>query len=75
MGPDTARLVAAILNDAWMVRNYARGGRSSIQQPQRAAAIRRLAITVRDALNRSQDFEPLLVALVDGLSSRDEPPF
>ena len=75
MGPDTARLVAAILNDAWMVRHYARGGRSSIQRPQRAEAIRRLALSVRDALNVSQDFEPLLIALVDGLSARDEPPF
>jgi hypothetical protein len=65
--PQSAQHVAAILNAAWMVRHYARGGRSSFQRPERAQAIQRLGLTVREAFNRSEDFEPLLVAIVDGL--------
>jgi hypothetical protein len=75
MGPDTPRHVAAILNAAWMVRHYARGGRTTIQRPERTQAIEHLAITLRDALNSSSDFEPLLAAVVDGLRPKDEPPF
>lgn len=75
MAPDSAPLVAGILNAAWMVRHYARGGRSRLQRAQRSQAIQQLGLTVRDAFNRSEDFEPLLAALVDGLRPRDEPPF
>jgi hypothetical protein len=32
-----------------------------------------MGLTVREAFNRSDDFEPLLAAVVDGL--RDDPPF
>lgn len=75
MAPDTTRHVAAILNAAWMVRHYARGGRSTIQKPERTHAIEHLAITLRDALNSSSDFEPLLAAVVDGLRPQNDPPF
>lgn len=75
MAPDTARLVSAILNDAWMVRHYARGGRIAIQREQRSNAIHHLGVTVRDAFNQSDDFEALLAAVVDGLRPRDDPPF
>lgn len=75
MAPDSSRLVAAILNDAWMVRHYVRGGRVSIQRDQRDEAIRRLGLTVRDAFNSSEDFETLLAAVVDGLRPRSDPPF
>lgn len=75
MGPDSPQLVAAILNAAWMVRHYARGGRSSIQRNERIKAIQHLGLVVRDAFSKSDDFEALLAAVVDGLRPRDEPPF
>jgi hypothetical protein len=75
MAPDTASLVAQILNAGWMVRHYARGGRLTIQRTQRTQAIQKLGLTVREAFNRSEDFEPLLAAVVDGLRPRDDPPF
>ena len=77
MVPDSTGLVAAILNASWMVRHYARGARHR-QSPiakKRAAAIRELGLVVRDAFNKSEDFEPLLAAVVDGLRPKDEPPF
>jgi hypothetical protein len=69
MAPDTATLIAAILNSAWMVRHYARGARqhSSKMALLRQQAILHLGLTVRDAFNKSNDFEPLLQAVVDGL--------
>jgi len=54
-----------------MVRHYPR----SFQREQRAAAIRQLGCAVRDAFNQSEDFEPLLAAICDGLRPRDERPF
>lgn len=75
MAPDSAELVARIYNAAWMVRHNARGGRSSIQRPERQAAIRELGMVVRQVFNATDDFEPLLVALFDGLHPRDAPPF
>jgi hypothetical protein len=75
MAPDTAQLVAGILNSAWMVRHYARGGRSSILRTQRQQAILHLGLTVRNAFTTSEDFEALLGAVVDGLRPRDTTPF
>jgi hypothetical protein len=75
MGPDSAVLTAGILNAAWMVRHYARGGRSAIHSAQRREAIQALGVTVRDAFNSSDDYEALLAAIVDGLRPRDEPAF
>lgn len=75
MAPDTTQFVADILNAAWMVRHYARGGRSSIHRTDRVQAIQRLGLTVRDAFSRSDDFETLLAAVVDGLRPTDSPPF
>lgn len=75
MAPDTADLVATILNSAWMVRHYARGGRSKLGRAQRQQAIQHLGLMVREAFNRSDDFEALLAAVADGLRPRDEPPF
>lgn len=42
---------------------------------QRRLAIQHLGITVRDAFNKSQDFEPLLAAVCDGLRPKDDQPF
>ena len=75
MAPDTGQLVAHILNDAWMVRHYSRGGRLSIQRKLRAQAIQKLGLTVRRAFNCSDDFPALLAAVVDGLRPREEQPF
>jgi hypothetical protein len=75
MAPDTGRMVAAILNAAWMVRHYERGGRTSILRKQRQAAIRRMGFTVRETFSSSEDFEPLLLAVLDGLAPRDEQRF
>lgn len=75
MGPDTPRHVASILNAAWMVRHYARGGRTEIQRAERTQAIQQLGVIVRDAFAHCTDFEPLLAAVVDGLRPKDDPPF
>lgn len=79
MAPDTGQRVAAILNAAWLVRHYARGGRVRSTSPmavKRSAAIRELGLQVREHFNSSEDFESLLAAVVDGLRPRDDqPPF
>lgn len=67
MVPDTGAQVAAILNAAWMVRHYARGGRVSKAS--------QLGLIVRNAFSSSDDFEPLLAAVVDGLRPHENPPF
>jgi hypothetical protein len=75
MAPDTGMLVASILNCGYMVRHYARGGRSLIQRQERTRAIRELGVAVRDAFNSSDDYEALLAAVADALRPREEPPF
>jgi len=77
MAPDPTQLVASILNAAWMVRHYARGARArtSVQAELRSEAIKHLGLTVRHAFNSSEDFEPLLAAVCDGLRPHDEQPF
>lgn len=76
MAPDTAQLVGAILNAGWWVRHYARGARIAGRQRElRAEAIRALGLVVRQAFDVSEDFEPLLQAIVDGLVPHDDPRF
>lgn len=76
MAPDKLQAhVAAIYNKAWMVRYYVRGGRTSIQRRERQQAIHQLGLAVRAAFNATDDFEPLLIAVFDGLSPKDAPPF
>lgn len=74
---ETATLVAAIFNAAYMVRHYARGGRlrNSRFKILRDQAILKMGLTVRDAFNRSDDFEALLAAVLNALSPKDEQPF
>lgn len=74
MAPDTASLVAAILNDWWMVRHHALQ-RTPDMRLRRAQAIQKLGLTVRHAFNSSDDFESLLAAVMDGGRPRDERPF
>ena len=71
--PKRAR--SAIRNAGYLVRHYVRGGRSTIQRKRREAAIRALGLACRDAFNRTDDFEPLLITLVDSLLPRNDPPF
>lgn len=71
MGPldSTEALAASIRNAAWQVRHY----RRALNRRERAHAIVILGATVRDAFNRTENFEPLLVAVVDGLRPTPEP--
>jgi hypothetical protein len=63
---------AEIRNAAWMVRHYAR----PLQSADRAAAILRMGLTVREAFTKCDDYEQLLVAIVEGLKPETyEPPF
>jgi hypothetical protein len=72
---DSSALVAAILNDWWMVRHYGLA-RNPAMRLQRAQAILKLGLTVRHAFNSSDDFEVLLAAVIQGGSPRDDrPPF
>jgi hypothetical protein len=58
-----------------MVRHYERGGRSLILRKERQRAIRKMGLAVREAFDSSEDFEPLLAAVLDGLAPKDEPRF
>lgn len=60
----SAARCAAILNRAWWVRHYFRPA----AKVQRRAAISALGLAVRQAFAETDDFEPILRALVDGLA-------
>lgn len=69
---DTERHCAELREACWMLRHY----RRPIQRAQRAQAVLRLGLTVREAFSASDDFEPLLIALVEGLKPEEyRPPF
>jgi hypothetical protein len=73
---DTDALVAAILNDWWMVRHYARGGRTNTGRSNRAQAIKKLGLTIRHAFSVSDDFEALIAAILAGGHPKEvDPPF
>lgn len=74
MAPEPWQLESAIRNDAWMVLHYA-PQRTPAMRLRRAQAILKLGLTIREAFNKTDNFEPLLVAIVDGLRPRDERPF
>lgn len=42
---------------------------------KRAEAIRNMGLAIRHAFNSSEDFEPLLTAIVDSLNPRETRPF
>jgi hypothetical protein len=71
MAPDLDPRSAAIRNAAWLVRHYALQ-RTEAMRLRRAQAIAALGLAVRQAFNETDDFEPLLVAIVDGLRPRPE---
>lgn len=64
---------AEIRNAAYFVRHYRRGRTGRILELRRQAIVR-LGLTVREAFNKSDDFEPLLAAIVDGLRPQEDPP-
>jgi hypothetical protein len=72
MAPDS---FGEIRNAGYFVRYYWRGGRTSIGRTLRKQAILRMGLAVREAFNKSDDFEALLAAVADSLRSRDDPPF
>lgn len=65
--------VSAIYNACWWVRNYERGARVTALSLYRKQAILKLGLTCREIFNHTDDFEPVLAALVDGLRPRDPP--
>ncbi|MDE3038936.1 MAG: hypothetical protein KGJ21_10880 [Pseudomonadota bacterium] len=56
--------IAELYNGAWWLRNYSRPAKKA----ERALAVRALGLAARRAFNESEDFEPLLRALADGLA-------
>jgi len=65
------QLVSEILNAAWMVRHYSRGGRTGVGATQREQAILYLGAAVRRAFATSDQYEALLEAIVEGLRPKD----
>lgn len=73
-GGGTEGYIHVIYNDWWMVRHYALQ-RTPTERLRRRQAIRKLGLTVRAAFNSSDDFEPLLIALVEGANPKEYRPF
>lgn len=75
MVPDsTAVLVQSIYSPGWWIRHYA-PARTPVMREKRAEAIRNMGLAIRHAFNSSEDFEPLLTAIVDSLNPRETRPF
>lgn len=66
--------VTSIYNAGWFVRQYGPQPRTSFQRAERAKAIHRLGLVVREAFAKSDNFEALLIALFNCLNHKDEPP-
>lgn len=75
MGADQGDLFSEIRHAGWMVRYYARGGRTGVGKLKREQAIQRLGLAVRHAFSVSDDYESLLAAVADALRPKDEAPF
>lgn len=65
-------IVQRIRNAGWWVRHY---GTRPAQRLLRDQAILKLGLVVREAMNSTDDFEPILRALIDALFPQDIPPF
>ena len=64
MKTDTqAHRVSAIYNACWWIRNYNRPAKKI----ERKASILALGLVIRSAFAETDDFEPLLEAIVSGL--------
>lgn len=60
----SAQCCAEIFNAAWWIRHYCRPAK----RVERQAAVLDLGLAVRQAFAATEDFEPLLRALADGLA-------
>lgn len=60
----SAELVGAIMNAGWWVRHYCRPH----QREQRAQALNALGLICRAAFNATDDYAPVLGAIVDALT-------
>lgn len=69
MEGDVNSLRAEIKNSAWLVRYYKRN------RLRRAQAILRLGLAIREAFNSSDEFEVLILEILDGVSPEDRPRF
>lgn len=72
LDPDNA-LAAEIRNAGYFVRHYGRGRAGQLAELRRQAILK-LGLTVRHAFTRSDNFELLLVAILDALRPNEEPP-
>ena len=72
--PQSEEFVTSIRNITWMVRHYSLQ-RTRHNRLRRAQAVLKLGLVVREAFARSNDYEALLEALVEGLRPSDKPPF
>lgn len=60
---ETPEWVSELRHAFWWVRHY-RGARNRLRRQQ---AILRLGLALREAFNKTEDFEPLLTAILEGL--------
>ena len=68
--PDQGQLLSSIYNACWWLRQTR--GRKTMARDQ---AILALGLACRSAFQATDDFEPILTALLDGLSPRDDSRF
>lgn len=66
MATSAKMLAAEIRNEAWLVRHYCRN------RLRREQAVLKLGLAVRNAFAASDEFEPLLAAILDGLRPTPE---
>ena len=65
------QLLDEIRHACWWVRHY-RGCRNPLRLSQ---AVMKLGLSVRDALNKSDNYQAILAAVYIGLSPKDDSPF
>lgn len=75
MWAETRELCSAIRNAGYLVRHYARGGRTGVGKLKRDQAILALGATVRHAFSVSDDYESLLAAVADAIRPKEDQPF
>lgn len=69
MRRDVGDLVSTIYNDCYMVRHYERN------KLRRHQAIQKLGATLQFAFSQTDEYEPLIQALLEGLRPIDRPKF
>lgn len=76
MGEDAknGRRMAEIRHLSWMIRHCGQQ-RNESQRLRRTQAIQKLGLELREAFSETEDFEPLLAAILHGLNPKDPSPF